>query len=77
MPCTGSTITAAVLRVTCAATASESPRGMKLTSKGVRGKPYHLSRAPQVTAAGGGGAAVEAALDGGDVLAAASCAAPS
>ena len=30
--------------------AARSPRGMKLTSKGVRGKPYHFSRAPQVTA---------------------------
>ena len=50
-PCTGSTITAAVRSVTCAAiVAAAAPRGMKLTSKGVRGKPYHFSRAPQVTA---------------------------
>ncbi len=49
-PCTGSTITAAVARVTCAAMASGSRRGMKLTSNGVRGKPYHLPAAPQVIA---------------------------
>ena len=50
-PCTGSTITAAVRSVTCAAiTSAAAPRGMKLTSKGVRGKPYHFSRAPKVTA---------------------------
>src|SRR5205823_5483928 len=49
-PCTGSTITAAVCLVTSAVMAAVSPRGMKLTSKGVRGNPYHCACAPQVTA---------------------------
>jgi len=36
-PCTGSTMTAAVLSVTNPGIASILPRGMKLTSNGVRG----------------------------------------
>ena len=50
-PCTGSTITAAVsLGHVLRRSPSMSPRGMKLTSNGVRGKPYHFCCAPQVTA---------------------------
>jgi hypothetical protein len=48
-PCTGSTTTAAVFAVICANPAVES-RGMKVTSNGARGKPYHFSFAPQVSA---------------------------
>ena len=43
-------MTAAVSRSTKRSTAAGLSRGRKLTSKGVRGNPYHFSKAPQVTA---------------------------
>src|SRR6202043_4235368 len=49
-PCTGSTMTAAVSVSTNRSTAAGSSRGANSTSNGVRGKPYHLPTAPQVTA---------------------------
>src|ERR1017187_4895690 len=43
-------MTAAVSPSTKRSTAAGLSRGRKLTSKGVRGNPYHFSKAPQVTA---------------------------
>src|SRR5271156_4468606 len=68
-------MTAAVLRSTNCSMAARSSRGMKLTSKGVRGKPYHFSSAPQVTAPAAavrsdrGRIAVDELLDGGTIVA--------
>ena len=42
---------------------------MKLTSNGVRGKPYHLRGRAPGDGAGRGGAAVEGVLDRGHVRA--------